>query len=277
MDPPDLGHRQGGHGVRRGRQDRPAERVGRGRHGDVRLQLEARRRRRGGGGTGPHPEDPRRQGLSGGTAALRRGPEAELPGRALQRGVPERAGGEGHPAARRPDEPGVERPRHVGGRQEALRIDQLGPRRDDRLGHQGPGQLRVQALRERAQGAGPRAGRQGPAADVRLPGAGHPHGERRRLRQAALTAGTPIAEPDTGPGGIYARLADLGREPVRFREEIRSRMPRPEEAKALGLGPGTPVVLLCRTAFAADGQVVEVNEMALDSAAYILEYEFDAP
>ncbi|MFK0255593.1 GntR family transcriptional regulator [Streptomyces sp. NPDC090445] len=94
---------------------------------------------------------------------------------------------------------------------------------------------------------------------------------------AVLATGTPIAEPDTGPGGIYARLADLGRRPVRFREEIRSRMPGPEEAAALALVPGTPVVLVCRTAFAADGQVVEVNEMILDSAAYILDYEFDAP
>jgi GntR family transcriptional regulator len=93
---------------------------------------------------------------------------------------------------------------------------------------------------------------------------------------AALAAGTRIAEPDTGPGGVYARLAELGRGPVRFREEIRSRMPAPEEAKALALGPGTPVVLVCRTAFDADRRVVEVNEMALDSAAYVLEYEFDA-
>ncbi|MCC0098096.1 GntR family transcriptional regulator [Streptomyces flavotricini] len=93
---------------------------------------------------------------------------------------------------------------------------------------------------------------------------------------AALTAGTAIAEPDSGPGGIYARLADLGREPVRFREEVRSRMPTPEEADRLGLVPGTPVVLVCRTAYTADGHAVEVNEMTLDASAYVLEYEFDA-
>ncbi|WP_030868539.1 GntR family transcriptional regulator [Streptomyces sp. NRRL F-2747] len=93
---------------------------------------------------------------------------------------------------------------------------------------------------------------------------------------AALTTGTAIAEPDSGPGGIYARLADLGRKPVRFREEVRSRMPTPEEADRLGLVPGTPVVLVCRTAFTADGRAVEVNEMTLDASAYVLEYEFDA-
>ncbi|MFJ3199226.1 GntR family transcriptional regulator [Streptomyces sp. NPDC086989] len=94
---------------------------------------------------------------------------------------------------------------------------------------------------------------------------------------AALTAGTAIAEPDSGPGGIYARLADLGRKPVRFREEVRSRMPAPEEADRLGLTSGTPVVLVCRTAYTADGHAVEVNEMTLDASAYVLEYEFDAP
>ncbi|MFI9061396.1 GntR family transcriptional regulator [Streptomyces sp. NPDC053429] len=94
---------------------------------------------------------------------------------------------------------------------------------------------------------------------------------------ADLVAGTPVTEPDTGPGGIYARLAELGVGPVRFREEVRSRMPSPDEAARLGLGAGTPVVLVCRTAFAADGRVVEVNEMVLDASAYVLEYEFDAP
>lgn len=94
---------------------------------------------------------------------------------------------------------------------------------------------------------------------------------------AALVAGTPITEPDTGPGGIYARLAELGQKPARFREEVRSRMPTTEEAASLGLAAGTPVVLVARTAFAAGGRVVEVNEMVLDASAYVLEYEFDAP
>jgi GntR family transcriptional regulator len=36
------------------------------------------------------------------------------------------------------------------------------------------------------------------------------------------------------------------------------------------------VVLVARTAFDADGVAVEVNEMVLDSSAYVLEYGFDA-
>ncbi|ANW18439.1 UTRA domain-containing protein [Streptomyces clavuligerus] len=93
---------------------------------------------------------------------------------------------------------------------------------------------------------------------------------------ADLVAGTPITWENPGPGGIYARLADLGCAPVRFREEVRARMPSPEEAGRLGLGSGTPVVLVARTAYTGDGRAVEVNEMVLDSAAYILEYDFPA-
>lgn len=93
----------------------------------------------------------------------------------------------------------------------------------------------------------------------------------------SLVAGSAIAQPDTGPGGIYARLAELGHAPVHFREEIRSRMPLPEEASQLSLPAGTPVMLICRTAFAEEGRrPVEVNEMVLDAAAYVLEYDFDA-
>ncbi|PWI41156.1 GntR family transcriptional regulator [Streptomyces sp. ICBB 8177] len=93
---------------------------------------------------------------------------------------------------------------------------------------------------------------------------------------AALVAGSAVTREDPGPGGIYARLAELGHAPVRFREEVRSRMPSHEEADALGLADGTPVILICRTAYATEDRVVEVNEMVLDSAAYVLEYDFDA-
>ncbi|MGF1429111.1 GntR family transcriptional regulator [Kitasatospora sp. LaBMicrA B282] len=93
---------------------------------------------------------------------------------------------------------------------------------------------------------------------------------------AALVAGSRITEQDTGPGGSYARLAELGARPVHFREEVRSRMPLAEESDRLQLPAGTPVLLICRTAYTEDGRAVEVNEMVLDSASYVLEYDFDS-
>ncbi|MEU9601145.1 GntR family transcriptional regulator [Streptomyces sp. NPDC048109] len=93
---------------------------------------------------------------------------------------------------------------------------------------------------------------------------------------AALVAGSAITQEDTGQGGTYARLAELGYGPVHFREEVRSRMPSRDEATRLSLSAGTPVILVCRTAFTDAGRPVEVNEMTLDAASYILEYDFDA-
>ncbi|CAM5322812.1 GntR family transcriptional regulator OS=Streptomyces tendae OX=1932 GN=F3L20_29300 PE=4 SV=1 [Streptomyces tendae] len=94
--------------------------------------------------------------------------------------------------------------------------------------------------------------------------------------RTSLVAGSAITQEDTGPGGTYARLAELGYEPVHFREEIRSRMPSQDEATQLAMSAGTPVILVCRTAFTDEGRPLEINEMTLDAASYILEYDFDA-
>ncbi|MGP3687973.1 GntR family transcriptional regulator [Streptomyces sp. IBSNAI002] len=91
-----------------------------------------------------------------------------------------------------------------------------------------------------------------------------------------VVAASAITQLDSGPGGTYARLAELGHEPVHFREEIRSRMPSAAEAERLSLALGTPVIQIIRTAFTEGGRAVEVNEMTLDSASYVLEYDFDA-
>lgn len=88
--------------------------------------------------------------------------------------------------------------------------------------------------------------------------------------------GTRIAEKDTGPGGVYARLGELGLEPVRFREEVRARMPRPAETDQLAMAPGTPVIEILRVAATGEGRVVEVNDMLLDGGSYILDYVFSS-
>ncbi|MFD7864503.1 GntR family transcriptional regulator [Streptomyces sp. NPDC059783] len=89
---------------------------------------------------------------------------------------------------------------------------------------------------------------------------------------ADLVRQSAIAHEDTGPGGTYARLAELGAKPVRFIEELRSRMPSQEESELLRLADGTPVVEIYRTALTAEGRPVEVNRMLLDAGAYVMEY-----
>lgn len=65
----------------------------------------------------------------------------------------------------------------------------------------------------------------------------------------AVAGGTAIEQPDTGSGGTYARLADAGHAPDRFREDLRARMPLAEETEKLQLPPATPVMEITRTAY----------------------------
>lgn len=92
---------------------------------------------------------------------------------------------------------------------------------------------------------------------------------------ADLVAGSRITDPDPGEGGIYARLQDLGLKPVRFREQVRGRPPSPEEVDRLALSvSGAPVLTIARVAYAVEDRPIEVNEMVLDAAVYILQYDF---
>jgi GntR family transcriptional regulator len=94
---------------------------------------------------------------------------------------------------------------------------------------------------------------------------------------ADIVRGSAITQEDTGPGGTYARLAELGYEPTRFREDVRARMPQPDEVTALDLpASATPVIDIVRTAFTDAGNPIEVNAMTLDASAYILRYDFQA-
>jgi GntR family transcriptional regulator len=93
---------------------------------------------------------------------------------------------------------------------------------------------------------------------------------------ARLTAGTPIEQADTGPGGIYARLADIGQAPVRFTERVETRLATAEEAGQLSLPQPSAVFEITRHAITAEGQTVEVNRMILDGSVYKLGYDITA-
>jgi GntR family transcriptional regulator len=93
---------------------------------------------------------------------------------------------------------------------------------------------------------------------------------------ADLARETPIADPNPGPGGIYARLEDLGHTLERFTEEVTARMPSETEARLLAMVPGVPVFRLVRTAFDVEGRAVEVCDTIMAADAYVLNYELPA-
>jgi GntR family transcriptional regulator len=91
-----------------------------------------------------------------------------------------------------------------------------------------------------------------------------------------IARGTAIEQPNTGPGGIYARLEESGHTLDHFDEEVRARMPMPDETRALRLAPGVPVFHLMRTAFDTQGRAVEVCDTIMASDAYVLAYTLPA-
>jgi GntR family transcriptional regulator len=91
-----------------------------------------------------------------------------------------------------------------------------------------------------------------------------------------LVQGTKITEADTGPGGIYARLEEMGHRLKRFTEDVRARMPLPEETRALQLPQGVPVIVLVRVAYDLGDTPVEVCDTVMASDRYVLSYELPA-
>jgi GntR family transcriptional regulator len=88
-------------------------------------------------------------------------------------------------------------------------------------------------------------------------------------------AGSPdIAFPDTGPSGIYARLAERGFGPVRFTEDIEVRAATPDEAKFLRIPKGQPVFAVLRTAYDAQDRPVETCANILSATQWRLSYSW---
>ncbi|WP_425483934.1 GntR family transcriptional regulator [Fodinicola acaciae] len=92
----------------------------------------------------------------------------------------------------------------------------------------------------------------------------------------ALADGTPISEPNPGPGGIYARLEEAGHTLARFSEDVGARMPTAEEARQLKLPSSTPVLTVIRTAYDTNDHAVEVCDTVKSALAYVLQYDFSA-
>jgi GntR family transcriptional regulator len=81
---------------------------------------------------------------------------------------------------------------------------------------------------------------------------------------------------DGDMASLYSCLEESGHRLERFTEHVASRMPRPAEARALDLGPGTPVVLITRTAWTAEGRPVATTDEVMAADRYELVYEIPA-
>ncbi|MER5888372.1 GntR family transcriptional regulator [Streptomyces sp. NPDC001941] len=92
--------------------------------------------------------------------------------------------------------------------------------------------------------------------------------------------GTRIAAPTPGPAtrdGGFRVLYDAGYEVDRMREELFARVAKAEEAELLRLLPGEWVVELHRSAFTADGTLVEFAVGVHAATRFAWAYDFEVP
>ena len=92
----------------------------------------------------------------------------------------------------------------------------------------------------------------------------------------SVAGGTDLAHPDTGPTGIYSRLAERGYRVARFIEEIESRRPDEEEAQFLRISRTQHVIEVTRLACDQAGRTLEVTVNVFPSNLWKLSYEWAA-
>jgi GntR family transcriptional regulator len=94
---------------------------------------------------------------------------------------------------------------------------------------------------------------------------------------AAIAAGTALAEPDPGPGGIISRFADLGHAQTRITETVRVRRPTEDEQQFLRLEDDQAVTEIWHTGWTADDRPVEICVHIVPAYLWALDYEWPMP
>ncbi|MBN9756793.1 Transcriptional regulator, GntR family [Pseudonocardia sp. Ae406_Ps2] len=93
---------------------------------------------------------------------------------------------------------------------------------------------------------------------------------------SSLDAEIGFSAGETAPGGIYGLLEAKGHAIAEFQEELFARQASPEEAVALHLASGAPVVSLVRQALDKDGRVLEYFDSVAVGDRHRYVYRFAA-
>lgn len=76
-------------------------------------------------------------------------------------------------------------------------------------------------------------------------------------------AAPDVAQLDTGVGGIISRMADAGLAQAEVVEDVTQEPATTEQATALGVEPGSPLLTITHVGRTEDGQTVEVSRHTL--------------
>lgn len=91
---------------------------------------------------------------------------------------------------------------------------------------------------------------------------------------AGLAEKAGVTDPETGPGGTYSRLADIGQAPVHFTETVSCRGARAKEAEFLGIEPAQPVMDVLLIAANEEGVPVSVTQHVMAGHQWELRYDW---
>lgn len=78
---------------------------------------------------------------------------------------------------------------------------------------------------------------------------GEPNNQNDTYFPEDLVRGTAITLPADVPQGAIELLAEMGHPQVRWRDRLEARAPTPQEARALEIAPGFPVIVHIRTGY----------------------------
>jgi GntR family transcriptional regulator len=87
-----------------------------------------------------------------------------------------------------------------------------------------------------------------------------------------IAEGTPLAEVDSGPGGIISRFAELGHAQTRITESVRVRRATDEEQSFLQLEEEQFVIEIWHTGWTADDRPVELAIHSVPAHLWVLDY-----
>lgn len=93
----------------------------------------------------------------------------------------------------------------------------------------------------------------------------------------ALTAGTPVEQPEGGPiTGVVPRMDSIGQHITHVTEDVNARAPRPYESEQLRMAPGVPVISIIRTYYVGP-KPVETCDIVVAADRYTLSYTIPIP
>ncbi|MGW4426400.1 GntR family transcriptional regulator [Streptosporangium sp. NPDC004631] len=90
----------------------------------------------------------------------------------------------------------------------------------------------------------------------------------------SIADGTPIAQEDSGVGGISSRLAELGHAQQELEERIIVRPPRPDELAFLGISEDERVYDITHIGWTADDRPVKVTIYIMPTHQWDLRYRY---